>query len=318
MARYMYGGGGDGDIVQPNGLPFINATAQVYTSRTGGTLITDLQTVLAVAIGQVTSDAYGQVVFLGPDAYIGVLWLDFGVGPRWAIAPKAVDLAAKQAIAVQRQADNSAPGHTQKALLPYSAQDPLEQNLANTLDPLVIPRYASASARDNAIPAPQNGDRCWRTDLKADQVYDGTTWQVLAPVGSWLSGSFTITPASGTFNLGSGTQGLRYQIQGKVANFYLWLSFGTDTTYGTGAWLITGLPFTMASGNLNVQPIYGETAIPNARFPCIGQPASQTSFVVYAPRSTTASDLIQIAGGAGGVAYTSGNFIRLSGAVELA
>jgi hypothetical protein len=173
VTRFIYGGGGDGDIIRTTGLPYISAVALVYDSRTGGSQITDLLTMAGSAITQVTTDAYGQAVFYGPDAYIGVLWLDFGSGVRWGLSPKAVDLAAARAIAVQRAADNSGASHTAKALLPYNAADPLEQALATALDPLVIPRFASQSARDAAFPSPVAGDRCYRTDVDVEQVYQG-------------------------------------------------------------------------------------------------------------------------------------------------
>lgn len=192
MTRFIYGGGGDGDIIQPSGVPFANATALVYNARTGGTRITDLQTISGAAVSAATTDLYGQAIFYGPDAYIGVLWLDFGVGPRWALSPKAVDLASAQAIAVQRAADFTGAAFTVKAALPYNANDPLEQALANKLDPMVIPRFASQTARNAAFPAPANGDRCWRTDLSAEQVYNGST-------STWRTTSF----ASDTGTTGS-------------------------------------------------------------------------------------------------------------------
>ena len=47
------------------------------------------------------------------------------------------------------------------------------QNLANAIDPLVIPRFASATARDAAITSPTDGQACARTDLHALQTYHG-------------------------------------------------------------------------------------------------------------------------------------------------
>jgi hypothetical protein len=183
VARFIYGGGGDGDIIKPTGVPYINAGANVFDARSGGSQISDLQNISGVAITSVTTDAFGQAIFYGPDNYIGVLWLDFGSGVRWAVSPKAVDLAATRAVAVQRAADAAATTPTTKAGLPYNAADPLEQALATALDPLVIPRFASPSARDAAFPSPQNGDRVWRTDLAAEQIYNGQ-------LGLWRATSF--------------------------------------------------------------------------------------------------------------------------------
>lgn len=173
MTRYIYGGGGDGDIVSPTGTPYANASASVYTARSGGTQVTDLQNITGTAVTVVTTDANGQAIFYGPDGYIDVLWLDFGAGSgvRWALSPKDVDQAALKAIANQRAADNSALSHTIKAALPYNTNDPLETSLANALDAQVIPRFASQTARDSAFPTPADGDRCWRTDLSMMQIY---------------------------------------------------------------------------------------------------------------------------------------------------
>jgi hypothetical protein len=193
MTRFLYGGGGDGDIIKPSGVPYINANASVYNARTGGTQVTDLQNAAGSSITSITTDSSGQALFYGPDNYIGVLWLDFGSGIRWALSPKAVDLAATRAIAVQRAADAAAAGHTTKAALPYSANDPLEQALTTALDPLVIPRFASQSARDASFPSPVNGDRCYRTDLALEQIYHGPLglWRNMYPYGYGSSGGST-------------------------------------------------------------------------------------------------------------------------------
>jgi hypothetical protein len=183
MTRFIYGGGGDGDIIKPTGVPYINATANVYDARTGGSQITDLQNMSGAGITIVTTDAFGQAIFYGPDNYIGTLWLDFGSGVRWGLSPKAVDLAAARSIAVQRASDAATPSYTQKAHLPYNANDPLEQALATALDPQVLPRFSSATARDAAFPSPQEGDRCYRTDIRIEQVYN-------ASLASWCAASY--------------------------------------------------------------------------------------------------------------------------------
>lgn len=180
MTRYIYGGGGDGDIIKPTGVPFISATANVFDARTGGTQITDLQNMSGANITAITTDAFGQAIFYGPDNYTNVLWLDFGTGIRWGLSPKDAALVAKQSIATQRATDASGAGFTTKAHLPYNAADPLEQALANALDPMVIPRFANAAARDAAFPSPQDGDTCYRTDRSSRQVYSAAT-------GAWTS-----------------------------------------------------------------------------------------------------------------------------------
>jgi hypothetical protein len=319
MSRYLYGGGGDGDIIKPTGSPYINSTALVYSSRTGGTQVTDLQNVAGTAVTSVTSDSVGQVVFYGPDNYIGVLWLDFGSGVRWALSPKAVDLAATRAIAVQRTTDAAAASLTQKARLPYNAADPLEQALTTALDPLVIPRFTSAATRDAAFPSPVNGDRCYRTDTKSDQLYEGSSWRTLVSAGAWIQDDFAITPTGGGFSIGSGALTIRYKARGCTIEFFLSAAFASDTVYGSGTWTFTGLPFSIASSSTSLQPIYGQVGVTGLRLLAIAQPAGANSLVVYAPTSTSSVALGQLQSSVapGGGTWASTNFIRLGGIVEI-
>lgn len=173
MTRYLYGGGGDGDIIQPSGQPYTNAPATVWTARTGGSQVTDLQDLSAVAIGTLRSDSYGQIVFYGPDGYLNVLWVDFGSGVRWALAPKDINASALASVANQRAGDLSGATTTTKAALHTNTADPLLNKLATDLDPLVEPRFASQTLRDAAFPSPADGDRCYRTDLHCAQRYHG-------------------------------------------------------------------------------------------------------------------------------------------------
>jgi hypothetical protein len=320
MTRYLYGGGGDGDIIKVTGVPYINATALVYSARSGGTQITDLQDVGGLTIWQVTTDGVGQVLFYGPDNFIGVLWLDFGSGPRWALSPKAVDLAATQAITVQRAADAAAPAYTPRAHLPYNNSNPLGKNLALAMDPLVIPRFGSSAARDAAFPTPQNGDRCYRTDLHQDQLYgeDGL-WTGLVGVSAWNQNAIVVSPASGTFGMGSGSSGIRWRDTGKVVNFYFWMNFAVDSTYGTGVWTLT-LPFTLNSNAVRNQPFLGQTVSSAGRFLIEGQAETSTTVSLWAVTSTTSNALARIGASPvpGGGTWGSGNFIRMSGTAELA
>lgn len=243
MARFLYGGGGDGDVIKPAGTPFINTTALVYNSRSGGSQITDLQNISGTSISQVTTDSVGQAIFFGPDNYIGVLWLDFGAGSpvRWAVSPKAVDLAANRAIAVQRAADAATPSFTAKAHLPYNTADPLEQALTTALDPMVIPRFATSAARDAAFPAPTAGDRCYRTDIKSEQLYNGTTW-----ISSGLSQTWTMSLAASTTSPTNLTLAGSYTQVNKQVNGMFSILFGATSTAGTGTYQNFALPVTGA------------------------------------------------------------------------
>jgi hypothetical protein len=235
MSRFLYGGGGDGDIIKPTGVPYINATATVHDSRAGGTQITDLQNAAGSTINSVVTDANGQALFYGPDNFISVLWLDFGSGVRWALGPKATDLAAVQAVSVQRAADALATSSTTKAKLPYSAADPLEQKLATALDPLVIARFSSQSARDAAFPSPVAGDRCYRTDLHLEQVYNSA-------LGLWRTASFA-------YNYGSvgGNSGVR--VSSTTAETALTLSVVPANPVAGATYRVTAFGYTTQSAN---------------------------------------------------------------------
>lgn len=196
MTRYLYGGGGDGDIIRTTGLPFANSSANVHTTRTGASPVTDLQNVSGAATTNITTDVNGQALFYGPDNYIGVLWLDFGVGVRWALSPKDVSAAALQAHAVQRAADLTAATRTKKAGLRTNVADPLLNALAGDLDPLVEPRFASASLRDDAFPAPADGDRCYRTDLHCAMRYHGGAGRWVAQHDALIAEVTVTTPVT--------------------------------------------------------------------------------------------------------------------------
>lgn len=57
-----------------------------------------------------------------------------------------------------------------------SNQDPISQ------DPVSI--YASAAARDAALPSPTEGKLVYLSDINVIQVYNGTTWDNLGSSGS--------------------------------------------------------------------------------------------------------------------------------------
>lgn len=74
------------------------------------------------------------------------------------------------------------------------------QSLANALDPIVIPRFASASARDLKIPSPSDGQHAFLTDSHALTVYK-------ADAGAWVPYSYALAPQSDKFaNSGTWTK----------------------------------------------------------------------------------------------------------------
>lgn len=180
MARNIYGASGAAQVVSLTGTPTLTA-ATVKSARTGGVTVTDVLNMSGANVaGIVTPDSRGQIIFQGPDNSTDTYWLDFGDGgPRWAVTPTDFTAMVGTAMAAREVAQNTAPGSvTPKAALPYVDNTAFE-NLALALDTLVIKRFASASARDTAFPAPVDGDRCYRTDIHAHQTYrnlGGVRW----------------------------------------------------------------------------------------------------------------------------------------------
>ncbi|AWY07513.1 hypothetical protein SEA_LAZERLEMON_30 [Streptomyces phage LazerLemon] len=181
MARAIYGADGSAQVVSLAGTPTL-AAATVKSARTGGVTITDIQNMSGANLGGiVTPDSRGQIIFQGPDGSTATYWLDFGDGgPRWGVRPVDMNEMVSLAMAAREAAQFTAPGGTsQRAALPYVPNSAF-QKLAEALDTRVTPRFASASARDTAFPAPADGDRCYRTDLHAHQTYralgGGSRW----------------------------------------------------------------------------------------------------------------------------------------------
>ncbi|QFG07924.1 hypothetical protein SEA_INTOLERANT_29 [Streptomyces phage Intolerant] len=172
MARSIYGADGSAQVVSLSGTPTL-AAATVKSARTGGVTVTDIQNMSGANLGGVvTPDSRGQIIFQGPDGSTATYWLDFGDGgPRWGVRPVDMNDMVNLAMAAREAAQFTAPGSaTPEAGLPYVANS-VSAKLALALEGLVIPRFASASARDTAFTAPSDGDRCYRTDLHAHQTY---------------------------------------------------------------------------------------------------------------------------------------------------
>jgi hypothetical protein len=172
MARSIYGADGSAQVVSPTGTP-MTAPATVKSARTGGITVTDIQNMSGANLGGiVTPDSRGQIIFQGPDNSTATYWLDFGDGgPRWAINPVDLPGLMTNAAAARELAQYTTPSGTRlKSGVPY-VTNTISQKIAEALDGKVVPRFASASARDTAFPAPTDGDRCYRTDLHAHQTY---------------------------------------------------------------------------------------------------------------------------------------------------
>ncbi|AYD86776.1 hypothetical protein SEA_MICRODON_29 [Streptomyces phage Microdon] len=172
MARSIYGADGSAQVVSLSGTPTL-ASATVKSARTGGVTVTDIQNMSGANLGGVVApDSRGQIIFQGPDGSTATYWLDFGDGgPRWGVRPVDMNDMVSQAMAARELAQFTAPGSaTPEAGIPYVANTALAK-LALALEGMVVPKFASQSARDTAYTAPSDGDRCYRTDLHAHQTY---------------------------------------------------------------------------------------------------------------------------------------------------
>ena len=97
MARYLYGGTAADVTTTQAGQLVTGATLTVWDSQSGGTQITDLQDATGAASTVVTSDAYGRVLFYGPDGENRALWLQ-GSGPRMLVRPAASIMPANDSV----------------------------------------------------------------------------------------------------------------------------------------------------------------------------------------------------------------------------
>jgi hypothetical protein len=98
-------------------------------------------------------------------------------------------------------------------------------------------RFASTTARDAAIPVPVEGMECV-TGTGAAMVkwlYFNAAWADVT-VGAWTAYTPTWTAATTNPVLGNGTLTGFYQRVGKTVHFWIKLSVGSTTTFGTGAY----------------------------------------------------------------------------------
>jgi hypothetical protein len=154
---------------------------------------------------------------------------------------------AAGAISTTRSSDHASRTFTPKSALPKNSTDPLEESLANALDPLIIPRFGTSGARDLAFPTPADGDRCYRLDLDRMERYDGTATSWLpTEYGAWTSFTPAWTSTGTAPVVGNGVFACKYMRLGKT----VWVKFqftpGNTTTFGTGIYTFA-LPVTSAS-----------------------------------------------------------------------
>ncbi|MFI6986017.1 hypothetical protein ACIBSV_46695 [Embleya sp. NPDC050154] len=164
MTRYLYEGGA---VVSQAGVPLVSASATVYSLRTGGSIVTDILSTGGTPLaGVVTTDAYGQVLFQGPDSTATTYWLQFASGPRWPVSVATAPGDEDAAASVKTTA-------TPKAAIHYGNLE--TQAVATSLDSIVVPKYASSAARDTANPTPTVGDLHTRSDKRGNLFVRDTT-----------------------------------------------------------------------------------------------------------------------------------------------
>jgi hypothetical protein len=116
--------------------------------------------------------------------------------------------------------------------------------IAGQLDGMVIPTYATSTAMNTANGTPKAGDICYRTDLTAYMMYNGSGWYPVSANG-WKT--YTATWA-GLTTLGSAVSTGRYRQLGKTIDVMASLTWGTSSVLGTGN-ITVSLPFAAASGS---------------------------------------------------------------------
>lgn len=122
--------------------------------------------------------------------------------------------------------------------------------LAGQLDGMVIPTYATATAMNTANATPKAGDICYRTDLVAYMMYNGSAW-VPASGNAWTSFTPTWTAVTTNPSIVNGTLEGKYIQIGKTVHVRISMVAGSSTTFGSGEWKFA-LPLTAATlGNSN-------------------------------------------------------------------
>src|SRR6185295_17022043 len=87
MARFQYADSLADFPVNSAGKPLTNLDINVWTSKTGGALVTDLLDASGTPSTVARSDDFAGIAFSGPDGYSGTLWLEGLGGVRRRVSP---------------------------------------------------------------------------------------------------------------------------------------------------------------------------------------------------------------------------------------
>lgn len=132
----------------------------------------------------------------------------------------------------------------------------LSFGIANALDHIVIPKYASTGARDAANITPIEGDMCYVTGT-GFMAYDGSSWYLIANSSGWSTWTPTWSTSSGlhTPTLGNGSFNNSWTQIGRFVYFNFQMAIGTTTSFNSGTntdnWRFT-LPVTPVASQLGV------------------------------------------------------------------
>lgn len=136
-------------------------------------------------------------------------------------------------------------GSTPIAGLPYATlgdapnANTLAESLAISLDHIVIPKYATTSARDAANPSPTAGDMCYVVSKGYYQYSSAGSWGlVLGTVAGKFQSFATVwstTTGLHTPGIGNGTLAMRYMVVGAVCFVKFFFTFGSTTFTSSGA-----------------------------------------------------------------------------------
>lgn len=152
------------------------------------------------------------------------------------------------------------------------------QTLASQLDGIVIPKYASSTARDAANPTPASGDMCYRTDLKAYQSYDGSAWSQIGISGwqSWTP-TWSTSTAAHVPGYGNAVVSCVFQKHFRTCHFTITITMGSTTNFNSGGggdnWTFSPPPGCTPSSNFSNQ---------QGVFPCVMARDSFNRFMGHA------------------------------------
>ncbi|MFF8784848.1 hypothetical protein [Streptomyces sp. NPDC015125] len=172
----------------------------------------------------------------------------------------------------------------------------LAQNLATGLVPRSNLRYASASARNAAIPSPVAGTVAFLTTEKLLTVYDGTAWVVVAAgTSAWT----TVSLASGFSHDGNSNGTVQYRVVNLFGELSVMLQGGLNITYPGSPGVIanggiltnTALPATARPGSLRTVSA-ACSAVTSSSLSLKVDAQSDGHLKVIGTSSTTASDRI--------------------------